>query len=706
MFAHLPRPRKLLAAAALAGVGAAAFADPPPPRRPDPISIDMPSPSSLFFGRSTSEIYGENPPFVVLGFGHDVFGPGPIPHVAPGAYGVMFFDEVDAISNGEIREDLQQILYFSVSDPSIGMPLTPVRHQSVRDQAAGDRWVTNGRTSLSPAAGGPALIVLPGIPGGPRHLLSANQTRFNLIPSVPPPAFNPGPFIPEDDMDGLELTLIDLTGDLLHDTRIYFSFNAGSAAAYGISGADLQYAAPGVPWAGPFLGEYAPSFSMGLLAAADDLDAVAVWDRGVIGRYDPGLDIAIFSLRPGSASLDGPDNIAGNADDYSPADVLITRFAGTHGLYVAAGQLGLLRSDDIDGLDVEVALQGGRPQWFDWWVQRVNIDVPWCPPPWNPPGVPPVNDFHVELIGIQPPLVRDPWTGSFPNATIGGMPGGTRISWTGATVPQGGVAHFGWEVMDDTQVQAVNLYWTRDGIPVECRRIPDLVQRWRVDAGPNGQSTRVVDVLQNRSNDLVFIQRRAIVVQTEMLLLDLMANSPLVQSAPFVDPAPIALQPGETVELPFQHHIQDRGYGVFYEVQMQTPNGLERGPMYMTALTVSASEDINQVTGACCLGAGQCMETTEVLCVGNGGTYLGDGAQCSDQLCVVTTCPGANGDTNCDGAVDFFDIDAFLLALFNPTAYQNLFCNGDLCAADTNDSGTVDFFDIDGFLNCVFNGCP
>jgi hypothetical protein len=69
-------------------------------------------------------------------------------------------------------------------------------------------------------------------------------------------------------------------------------------------------------------------------------------------------------------------------------------------------------------------------------------------------------------------------------------------------------------------------------------------------------------------------------------------------------------------------------------------------------------------------------------------------------------CPGAHGDANCDGTVDFFDIDPFLMALFNPPLYAATYCSGDVCAADANDDGTVDFFDIDPFLNCLFSGCP
>ncbi len=69
-------------------------------------------------------------------------------------------------------------------------------------------------------------------------------------------------------------------------------------------------------------------------------------------------------------------------------------------------------------------------------------------------------------------------------------------------------------------------------------------------------------------------------------------------------------------------------------------------------------------------------------------------------------CDGQRGDANCDGAIDFFDIDAFLLALFDPPTYGASYCSGSTCAADVDCSSAVDFFDIDPFLTCLFAACP
>jgi hypothetical protein len=65
------------------------------------------------------------------------------------------------------------------------------------------------------------------------------------------------------------------------------------------------------------------------------------------------------------------------------------------------------------------------------------------------------------------------------------------------------------------------------------------------------------------------------------------------------------------------------------------------------------------------------------------------------------------GDMNCDGAVNFFDIDGFLLAVFDIAAYSAMNPQCDPSNADAGADGAVDFFDIDPFLTCLFDGnCP
>ena len=62
------------------------------------------------------------------------------------------------------------------------------------------------------------------------------------------------------------------------------------------------------------------------------------------------------------------------------------------------------------------------------------------------------------------------------------------------------------------------------------------------------------------------------------------------------------------------------------------------------------------------------------------------------------------GDMNCDGSVDFFDIDGFVLAVTDPAGYEGAYPDCDIMAADCNGDGSIDFFDIDAFVEIVTGG--
>ncbi|MGE0479286.1 MAG: DNRLRE domain-containing protein [Phycisphaerae bacterium] len=62
------------------------------------------------------------------------------------------------------------------------------------------------------------------------------------------------------------------------------------------------------------------------------------------------------------------------------------------------------------------------------------------------------------------------------------------------------------------------------------------------------------------------------------------------------------------------------------------------------------------------------------------------------------------GDLNCDGVVDNFDIDPFVLALVRPGVYQDQFPDCDRRNADVNGDGAVNNFDIDAFVELLTGG--
>ena len=80
-----------------------------------------------------------------------------------------------------------------------------------------------------------------------------------------------------------------------------------------------------------------------------------------------------------------------------------------------------------------------------------------------------------------------------------------------------------------------------------------------------------------------------------------------------------------------------------------------------------------------------------------------------DALIIVTglllCAPGAAsafqvGDLNCDGAVNVFDIDPFVLALTDPSGYAAQHPGCDLLLGDANYDGAVNVFDIDPSYRC------
>lgn len=62
---------------------------------------------------------------------------------------------------------------------------------------------------------------------------------------------------------------------------------------------------------------------------------------------------------------------------------------------------------------------------------------------------------------------------------------------------------------------------------------------------------------------------------------------------------------------------------------------------------------------------------------------------------------GPVGDLNCDGLVNFLDINPFVLALTNPAAYENAYPACSLCNADIDLDGFVDFRDINPFVRLL-----
>lgn len=77
-----------------------------------------------------------------------------------------------------------------------------------------------------------------------------------------------------------------------------------------------------------------------------------------------------------------------------------------------------------------------------------------------------------------------------------------------------------------------------------------------------------------------------------------------------------------------------------------------------------------------------------------------------DAVIVAAARPRCTGytrcDANCDGSVNNFDIDPFVIGLVDPIGYAALYPNCDLvCSHDSNGDGVFNNFDIDSFVACI-----
>jgi len=85
------------------------------------------------------------------------------------------------------------------------------------------------------------------------------------------------------------------------------------------------------------------------------------------------------------------------------------------------------------------------------------------------------------------------------------------------------------------------------------------------------------------------------------------------------------------------------------------------------------------------------------------GSVTYPGWNIDDVRLVAVRCerPYPVGDMNCDGLINAFDIDAFVLALTSPAGYAESYPDCFISGADINGDGTVDAFDIDPFVDLL-----
>ncbi len=146
-------------------------------------------------------------------------------------------------------------------------------------------------------------------------------------------------------------------------------------------------------------------------------------------------------------------------------------------------------------------------------------------------------------------------------------------------------------------------------------------------------------------------------------------------------------------ELDINRQDPSQTFSVMYDV-FNTAG--QRVATHLNAMTMIRTPELEQ-EGACCFGS-SCQIASVDFCAAWGGTFSGIGVPCEGFQCAPAICVG---DVNCDGVVNFFDIDPFVAVLSG-----NPIPGCPPAAADTDGDGDVDFFDIDPFVERLGTVCP
>jgi hypothetical protein len=268
-------------------------------------------------------------------------------------------DELDALSfaNQEIGESTF-VLTFSVDrataglvppDPvlvSLGFPYN-VQDQSAKRQAPGDEYMSLTLFDRNGPLAGPTAAVK-------NNTLVINQGDAGGVDYEALPAISPEDFAedPNDDVDaGMRFPLVTLV-----DQPFFFSVSRDSPSLPGLggtnSGADIYVDFDPNQPGGEQL--YLAPAQMGLVQG-DDIAALIVFDNGNF-VLDPNQDQVLFTLARGSPSLNR---------NIGPADVLTSKGTGSFRVYATAEDLGLLREDHINMLEL-ARCENIRACVYDW----------------------------------------------------------------------------------------------------------------------------------------------------------------------------------------------------------------------------------------------------------------------------------------------------------------------------------------------------
>ena len=131
--------------------------------------------------------------------------------------------------------------------------------------------------------------------------------------------------------------------------NLYFTMPAAEAGLHGYVAADIMaYPNPYAAWF-PFA--FANDLGLDVHGSGDSIDALIIWDRGAGNQMEAGVDMALFSLERGSATLTYLNSIGIAAD---ASTIFFTDFSGRFAIFAWGSDLGVDTTvgNNIDAIDM------------------------------------------------------------------------------------------------------------------------------------------------------------------------------------------------------------------------------------------------------------------------------------------------------------------------------------------------------------------
>ena len=292
-------------------------------------------------------------------------GVGLTPVAPPGVLTINLPGEVNALSFGRAPASFSanHPASFSLDRGSAGVVGTASANEfngaGLGSEQSSDifRSVYNNSNTLFGDGDGVSQFGNPNPAGFP---LNVGETATYPFPPQPPiPPSN------SSDLDALDLRFSPSAGGGGPPSptgRIFLSVDASTAGSLGFSAGDVLVDPSGLGTANPNF--YASSAILGLVGP-NDIDALVVYDDGD-NIFQPGTDIVLFSLAPGSAYLGQLDPITGLAItegdiliDGASAQLLLGSLSPNAAILHTAESLGLRTTraglagnDNLNALDV------------------------------------------------------------------------------------------------------------------------------------------------------------------------------------------------------------------------------------------------------------------------------------------------------------------------------------------------------------------